>query len=713
MSAGDGCAQLAYARIVSRGNRSSSPWRLYSCALAAKAAGVGLVAVLALFLGACRHGAQEPEASVWRIVFTSDRGGEFALWSIRPDGGGLARIGAESGYPGALPPVVAPEGTKLLLPRGGEFVVLDSDGRRRLGAGDATTASWSRDGERIAFLAFGISTMDADGDNRRRLTRNDGDRSLLWSPTDDRIAFLRDAVGIGVVEADGTGARIIWRGGARALSWSEDGRSLSFLRVRGDRPTGEVITIDAETGRLLRTARGVDVDFYTVVAWSPHGRRLAFERWFEREQRYEIIVMNRDGTDRRRLTGPRESARGPVWAPDGRSIVYTRDGVEGSQLWTVRLDGAGRRRITRGLPGGGNAFAPAWARIGFRHQPSPLSVRARRTERGGELEVPFPVVALGASGSRAALASPVRVYSPAWILTPPLVLWDAAAGDVSRLNMRNCDAPDSIVLVGGQVAFDCRRIPHAVAYFGGSVYVSFDQGRRAVALNPGVVDAEGGKPGRLPGRVAGGSRAIVFTVDAFDAEADYAGSTLWRVRGRRSERISVDVGEPVAVDRGRVVTEHPNGRVALLDVDGRLIRVFAPGGRGESPPVYGARRPPTVGLSGPDLVVLRGGRLVLYEAVSGRRSGALRIEEGAVFAGVARGLVAYVAGRDVHVVRLRDRAEAVVRAPGRSVKARLTNAGLFYAFHKRAVKRRTIPQHELNPGRVVFLRREFVESQLR
>jgi TolB protein len=713
MSLGDGCAPLAYARIVSRGNRSSSPWRLYPCALAAKAAGVGLVAVLALFLGACRHGREEPEASAWRIVFTSDRGGEFALWSIRPDGAGLARIGAESGYPGALPPVVAPDGTKLLLPRGGEFVVLDAEGRRRLGVGDATTASWSWDGERIAFRAFGISTMDADGDNRRRLTRNDGDRSPLWSPTDGRIAFLRGGVGVGVLEADGTGARILWHGGAMAPSWSEDGRSLSFLRVRGDRPTGEVITIDAETGRLLRTARGVDVDFYNVVVWSPHGRRLAFERWFERGQRYEIIVMNRDGTGRRRLTGPHESARGPAWAPDGRSIVYTRDGVEGSQLWTVRLDGAGRRRITRGLPGGGNAFAPAWARIDFRHQLSPLRVRARRTERGGELELPFPVVALGASGSRVALASPVRVYSPAWILTPPLALWNAAAGDVSRLNMRNCDAPDSIVLIGGEVAFDCRRIPHAVADLGGSVYVSFDRRRGAVALNPGVVDAEGGKPGRLPGRVAGGSRAIVYAVDAFDADADYAGSTLWRVRGRGSERIAVNVGEPVAVDRGRVVTEHPNGRVALLDLDGRLTRVFTPGGRGETPPVYGARRPPTVGLSGPDLVVLRGGRLVWYDAASGRRRGALRIEAGAVFAGVAGGLAAYAAGEEIHVVRLRGGAAAVFRVPDRGVKARLTDGGLFYAFHKRAVKRRTILQHERNPGHVVFLRREFIESQLR
>ena len=111
--------------------------------------------------------------------------------------------------------------------------------------------------------------------------------------------------------------------------------------------------------------------------------------------------------------------------------------------------------------------------------------------------------------------------------------------------------------------------------------------------------------------------------------------------------------------------------------------------------------------------MLRGGRLTWYDATSGRLGGALRVVQRAVLAGVARGLAAYVAGTDIHVVRLRGGAEALFRAPGRSVEARLTNAGLFYAFHKRAVKRRTILQHERNLAHVVFLRRNFVESRLR
>src|SRR5919106_6887350 len=63
---------------------------------------ISLLAVLVLVLGSCRHGAEE--VVDWRIVFTSDRGGEFALWSIRPDGSGLARIGAANRVPAAPTP---------------------------------------------------------------------------------------------------------------------------------------------------------------------------------------------------------------------------------------------------------------------------------------------------------------------------------------------------------------------------------------------------------------------------------------------------------------------------------------------------------------------------------------------------------------------------------------------------------------------------------
>jgi hypothetical protein len=142
------------------------------------------------------------------------------------------------------------------------------------------------------------------------------------------------------------------------------------------------------------------------------------------------------------------------------------------------------------------------------------------------------------------------------------------------------------------------------------------------------------------------------------------------------------------------------------------MREFAPGGRGETPLVDGARRPPTAGLSNRDLVVLRGGRLSWYDAASGRLRRVSRVEHGAVLAGVADGLLAYVASSEIHILRLRDEKEALFRAHGLGVKARLTDAGLFYASHKHTLKYRTIQRHERNPARVTFIRRAVIAARL-
>jgi hypothetical protein len=102
------------------------------------------------------------------------------------------------------------------------------------------------------------------------------------------------------------------------------------------------------------------------------------------------------------------------------------------------------------------------------------------------------------------------------------------------VSLDDCDVPDSIVLAGGELAFDSRAIPHAVAHYAGSVDVPSHDRRRLVALNGGFVSVEGGRPGRLPGRIAGADGAVAFAVDAFDGDGDYVGSTCGASMGRRA-----------------------------------------------------------------------------------------------------------------------------------------------------------------------------------
>jgi hypothetical protein len=256
-------------------------------------------------------------------------------------------------------------------------------------------------------------------------------------------------------------------------------------------------------------------------------------------------------------------------------------------------------------------------------------------------------------------------------------------------------------------------IPHAVAVYGGSVYVVARDRRSAVLLSPGSVNEENRRPGTVPGRVAGAGDEIVYAVDAFDGRGNFLRSSLWRVRGNESRRIAGDVGEPVAVDRGRIATEHVDGRVFLVALDGRVLRVVPRRDRAEMPSNYRARQTPTVGLFARDLVVLRGGRLSWYDAATGSLRSTRSVGTRAVLAGVARGLAAYTDGRNVHVLRLRGGKRTTFRPRGRDVRAMLATSGLFYASQARPLPHRSIQRHVHNPATVVFVRWDEVERRLR
>ena len=72
--------------------------------------------------------------------------------------------------------------------------------------------------------------------------------------------------------------------------------------------------------------------------YSPKGDRIAFAA--NRDYRAGIFVINRDGTNERRLTS---EGSWPVWWPDGQQIAFLTVGPEGDQeIRVTTFDGTTR-----------------------------------------------------------------------------------------------------------------------------------------------------------------------------------------------------------------------------------------------------------------------------------------------------------------------------------------------------------------------------------
>ncbi len=160
--------------------------------------------------------------------------------------------------------------------------------------------------------------MQAGGSDPRQLTVSLGsDVKLRWSPDGCQVAFRTQRDGndeIYVMDANGTCIRNLTNGRLddRSPAWSPDGRTIAFDHFFETGFQGNAI-IDVDGTDLQRVTTGSG----EYPSWSPVGRQLAFAS--ARTGRYEISVINCDGTDERRLT--LEGAYNMYWARRRMDLV--------------------------------------------------------------------------------------------------------------------------------------------------------------------------------------------------------------------------------------------------------------------------------------------------------------------------------------------------------------------------------------------------------
>ena len=230
-----------------------------------------------------------------------------------------------------------------------------------------SSIAWSPDGRQIAYVMLVPQERSRLG---RTPSRPEG---AQWAEPLQQITSVQyraDGEGfvrpgfrhLFVVPADGGAPRQLTFGDFHhdgPIDWSGDGRFVYLSANRSpdwerEPETSDVYAVDVAAATLRRLTDRAGPDGAPVV--SPDGRRIAYLGYDDRGYAYtqtQLYVMDRDGSNRRALTGGLDREVGsPVWAADSRSVYVSYDESGSTEVARVGLDGS-VRTVAEGLSGSG------------------------------------------------------------------------------------------------------------------------------------------------------------------------------------------------------------------------------------------------------------------------------------------------------------------------------------------------------------------------
>lgn len=300
------------------------------------------------------------------VFFASDRGGVMNLYRYTPGSGAPVQV---TDYADFDVRNVDAGGGRVVFEQAGTLHVLDPasntitdlevrmhhDGLwsvpRWEAAGDMVrSADLSPNGKRVVFESRGeLFTVPKEHGSPRQLTRTSGahDRSPVWSPDGETIAWFSDASGeyqLMLGSERGTGeVRAIELGDGGFYSepkWSPDGAKLLFIDKKN-----RIAYVDVEAGSVhaVGESQGSLGEVRPNAVWSPDSKWIALEKRNPRTMFDQIHLYSLAEGTTTRLTDDFGFTGSPAFSSDGKYLFFTASTDIGPNLMGLNMAAASAR----------------------------------------------------------------------------------------------------------------------------------------------------------------------------------------------------------------------------------------------------------------------------------------------------------------------------------------------------------------------------------
>ena len=272
------------------------------------------------------------------IVFASDRGGNWDIWSMKANGTGVKQLTKDAHKDSD--PKWSPDGKEIMCLKDFKIVFIDMAGnitRTLTTQKIPTSAIWATSGKQIYYTAYTSADESATSAKVENIYQYD----LLNNRESQITDFLMPAKGY----------RPIYD-----LAASPDGKTLAIVTtpfVFEEDPNDGPFAVNIYTINTSGTDLKLLVKKARDPAWSPNGALLAYTaggQQPERDVHEKIFVYDFETQKSSQLTNGIWEDRYPVFSPDGTKIAFSsgrhRFRVNGRELFVINIDGTGEARIT-------------------------------------------------------------------------------------------------------------------------------------------------------------------------------------------------------------------------------------------------------------------------------------------------------------------------------------------------------------------------------